>query len=508
MKKFLFHLIADMGMVLFSFLFVSKMYSGPIMPVLERYQGSFMAFLILFLIISFWFNKYEYDKSLSYTAMLKRYAKAMFYTTGIISIMMYFFQYTYFSRFMIFGTLTGIFVLEFMWISAYQAVRMAVLIPDPRDIEHERAIRESLRAEEPDLEVPYTPKGSARYREIILEEAGEKVLDFLDKNTNLDSSGTHITSTTTRFNIMSLPDCYFETIINLKPVNNIQFINKFLEAVNVKLKDDGLLVCTVETLDLRKKRILKKYLPLFNYLVYWMDVIINRVLPKMPITKKIYFSLTSGNKRILSHAEMLGRLSSCGFRILSEDHFNGMLWVISQRRQAPVFDYKPTYGPLIRLRRVGKEGKQITVYKLRTMHPYSEYLQEYIYKKNSLGIGGKFSNDFRVTGYGRFLRTFWLDELPMIYNLLVGDLKIVGVRPLSHHYFSLYDEDLQVKRIKTKPGLVPPYYAQYPTPASLEEVMANEHVYLDEYLKSPILTDIKYFFKAFYNIFFRKARSK
>ena len=171
----------------------------------------------------------------------------------------------------------------------------------------------------------------------------------------------------------------------------------------------------------------------------------------------------------------------------------------------PALDDKPTYGPFIRLKRYGKNGKEIGVYKMRTMHAYSEYLQEYVFQKNQLQEGGKFSNDFRVTGVGRFMRKFWLDELPMIFNLFLGDMKIVGVRPLSKHYFNLYTEDMRNKRIKFKPGLAPPFYVHMPK--TLEDIMASESKYLDEYAKNHLWTDIKYFFLAFYNIIFRRARS-
>jgi lipopolysaccharide/colanic/teichoic acid biosynthesis glycosyltransferase len=239
-----------------------------------------------------------------------------------------------------------------------------------------------------------------------------------------------------------------------------------------------------------------------------MDFLIHRVAPKIPLTKNLYFMFTSGKNRVLSKAEILGRLYSCGFELVDSTVIDELEWFKVRRVTAPVFDYKPTYGPLIRLRRIGKEGKIINVYKMRTMHAYSEYLQEYVYKQNNLQDGGKFKNDFRVTNWGRFLRAFWLDELPMLFNLFNGDLKIVGVRPLSTHYFSLYTADLQEKRKKVKPGLVPPYYAQYPTPKSIEQVMANEEKYLEAYFKKPFLTDFSYFWKAFYNIVFRRARSK
>jgi lipopolysaccharide/colanic/teichoic acid biosynthesis glycosyltransferase len=85
-------------------------------------------------------------------------------------------------------------------------------------------------------------------------------------------------------------------------------------------------------------------------------------------------------------------------------------------------------------------------------------------------------------------------------------MKLIGVRPLSKHYLSLYAEDLKELRTKVKPGLVPPFYADMPK--TLEEVQDSERRYLNAYLKSPIGTDIKYFFKTFYNIVIKRVRSK
>ena len=94
----------------------------------------------------------------------------------------------------------------------------------------------------------------------------------------------------------------------------------------------------------------------------------------------------------------------------------------------------------------------------------------------------------------------------MLVNVLKGDMKIVGVRPLSEHFFSLYDEDLQKERIKHKPGFIPPYYVDLPK--TMSEIMKSERNYLDLYNKSPIKTDIKYFFIAFKNVLLKGARSK
>ena len=229
-------------------------------------------------------------------------------------------------------------------------------------------------------------------------------------------------------------------------------------------------------------------------------------MPKLPFTKQIYFLITQGHNRVMSEPETLGRLYSCGFEVVETKYINNLLYFIARKIKEPIYHNTPTYGPISLLQRIGKDGKIFTVYKMRTMYPYSEYLQAYIYKKNLLQEGGKIKNDYRVTTLGRFMRKVWLDEFPMLYNIVKGDLKLIGVRPLSKHFFSLYPEEFQKRRIKYKPGLLPPFYLDLPK--TLDEVIASEARYLDEYDKNPIKTDIMYFSKILYNILIKKARSK
>ena len=103
------------------------------------------------------------------------------------------------------------------------------------------------------------------------------------------------------------------------------------------------------------------------------------------------------------------------------------------------------------------------------------------------------------------MRKLWIDEIPMLYNMLRGDLKLVGVRPLSAHYMSLYSEELQAKRIDSKPGMIPPFYADLPE--TLDEIMESEMNYLDSHREKPLKTDWKYFRKALKNIIFKRATS-
>ncbi|MCH4821975.1 sugar transferase [Gramella lutea] len=301
-------------------------------------------------------------------------------------------------------------------------------------------------------------------------------------------------------------DGTYDEIIFEERLNNVRYLNKFLSTINSKLEPGGSLIGKFEEYNSRKSRLLNNRIKPFTYLIHGGDILVNRVLPKLPLSKNVYYSVTKAKGRVLSKAEAFGRLYSCGFEITKEYEIGEETYFIAKKVKEPLVNVRPNFGPLIILKRVGKNGKPIKVYKLRTMHPYSEYLQDYVYQKNDLQNGGKFNNDFRISKEGKIFRKFWLDEFPMFINLIRGDIKLVGVRPLSKHYFNLYTKELQDKRTRTKPGLLPPFYADMPE--TLEEIIDSELKYLEEYSKAPLRTDVKYFWLAFKSIAFKGARSK
>ena len=94
----------------------------------------------------------------------------------------------------------------------------------------------------------------------------------------------------------------------------------------------------------------------------------------------------------------------------------------------------------------------------------------------------------------------------MFINYFKGEMKLVGVRPISKHYLSLYPEAARERRKNYKPGLLPPFYADMPK--TLEEIVASEIRYFDSYDNKGFRADIYYFWKILYNIFIKKARSK
>ena len=251
----------------------------------------------------------------------------------------------------------------------------------------------------------------------------------------------------------------------------------------------------------------KKYPKIISSIVFIFNYFWHRICPKLRLTKRLYFAITKGKKRVFNRVEILGRLYRAGFEVIDEGSHNNEFFVFCRKVKEPITDIAPSGSPIIKLNRIGKNGKDIGVYKFRTMYTYSEYLQPYVYTYNKLDSSSKFANDYRINFWGRILRPIWLDELPMLVNILKGQMKLVGVRPLSQHYFSLYRPEIQALRIKTKPGLLPPFYYDSVEPQDLDEVQESERRYLEAYLKHPFRTDWRYFWGIVGNILFRHRRS-
>lgn len=342
-------------------------------------------------------------------------------------------------------------------------------------------------------------------KKAFIKEMQPELRNFLGRYIDLKSSSTRVMSTSTSFNIECLDEEETSAIVNLRRINDIRYVNQFQALINAKLPEGGMYVGVLESHDQRRKRIFRKYIPGLAQLYYCFDFIFKRVFPRLPVFRLVYFLVTMGRNRVMSRAEALGRLVASGFKIVEVKEIGNNTFFVGRKVAEPCCEVKPSYGPLFVMNRVGKDGEMIRVFKFRTMYPYAEYLQEYIYEQNKLAEGGKFANDFRVTPWGRFMRRMWLDELPMLINLVRGDIKIVGVRPLSKHYYSLYTRELQEKRIDSKPGLLPPFY--FDMPRTLEEIIASELKYLDAYQKQPVATDVRYFFSICSNILLKKARS-
>jgi lipopolysaccharide/colanic/teichoic acid biosynthesis glycosyltransferase len=231
-----------------------------------------------------------------------------------------------------------------------------------------------------------------------------------------------------------------------------------------------------------------------------------QAIPKTPLLDAIQYLVTRKGNRALSKAEVWGRLAYCGLRVVAESSGKGERYVIAQRDALPVQGKRPSYYPVIALEKVGLDGKVMRLHKLRSMFPYSEFLQKRIYEEHGLTSTGKFANDFRITRFGRFVRRYWLDELPQVFDWLRGDIKLVGMRATSPQYLSLYPREVTDLYVEVKPGLVPPIFDE--STNGFDKIVEVEHTYLKRYLVAPIRTDVAYFYRTWRDIFRRGVRGK
>jgi lipopolysaccharide/colanic/teichoic acid biosynthesis glycosyltransferase len=467
-------------------------------------------FFILFVLVSILLNKYEFKERKGFYFILNRFVIAWLISSVIAFSVVELTDANLRNKLLIYWFLLFFFFELLFYIISY-AFRHAQDLKDAIELNHKTYVLNSILMEKDMTEITEDEMMLNIFEKTDIPSdldiiKNEKLREFIHNYSYKKRNKRLLLNTHSRFNIQSYPGTIVDQIVNLRRVNNINYINKFFETVYTKLRKGGIFILSVETIDLRKKRFRKRYLFLFSWLIRLFDYIIHRIWPRMPYIRKMYFAIWKKTNRRLSYAETLGRLYSCGFEYLSEIESEGRIWFAVRKRNIPVFDFNATYGPIIKLRRIGKNGEDFHVYKFRTMHPFSEYLQEFVYKRNALDKSGKFRDDFRVTTIGKFMRRTWLDEIPMFINLLKGDIKLVGVRPLSKHFLGLYPEEFRAFRNTFKPGLIPPFY--YDLPDTFEKIIESEKKYLESYSKFSLGTDIRYFFKACWNIIFRRARSK
>ncbi len=154
--------------------------------------------------------------------------------------------------------------------------------------------------------------------------------------------------------------------------------------------------------------------------------------------------------------------------------------------------------------RVGRNNKDFNLHKFRTMVLESD-------QQGLLTIG---ETDKRITGTGKFLRKYKLDELPQLFNILIGEMSFIGPRPEVRKYVDLYTPEQQAV-LEVRPGLTD--YAsiafidenkllgesQDPEKTYIEEIMPAKLALNQKYIQEQSLgTDIKILRKTIRGIFF------
>lgn len=155
----------------------------------------------------------------------------------------------------------------------------------------------------------------------------------------------------------------------------------------------------------------------------------------------------------------------------------------------------PAAGPIFAQTRIGRDGKPFTFYKFRTMKPGAEEELEALLPLNEMmGPVFKIRKDPRITRVGRFLRKASIDELPQLWNVLRGEMSLVGPRPGMPREVAQYD-DYARQRLLVTPGLSCYWQIQ----PNRNEMTFDEWVALDvKYIRErSFLTDWKIIFATF-----------
>lgn len=159
----------------------------------------------------------------------------------------------------------------------------------------------------------------------------------------------------------------------------------------------------------------------------------------------------------------------------------------------------PKGSPFFVQTRVGRHGKKFKFYKFRSMVSNAEELLDQLKEKNEKdGPVFKMKDDPRITRVGKFIRKTSIDELPQLFNILKGDMSIVGPRPSLPKEVSQYN-DYQAQRLFVTPGLTCYWQAS----KKRDEIPFDEWVDLDiKYiLERSWLVDIKVIIKTFSAVF-------
>jgi lipopolysaccharide/colanic/teichoic acid biosynthesis glycosyltransferase len=159
-------------------------------------------------------------------------------------------------------------------------------------------------------------------------------------------------------------------------------------------------------------------------------------------------------------------------------------------------------GPaLFRQRRVGRDQQEFTIFKFRTMRsgadtdPHRRYVQNLIGGRSASSERGqlyKLSVDSRVTRVGRLLRSWSLDELPQLINVLRGEMALVGPRPVIPYEVEMYP-DVYLRRFAVKPGLTGLWQVSGRNERTYDEMVRFDIEYADD---ASLLLDLRILVKT------------
>lgn len=151
-------------------------------------------------------------------------------------------------------------------------------------------------------------------------------------------------------------------------------------------------------------------------------------------------------------------------------------------------------GPVFfKQKRIGRNGKVFSIYKFRTMIENAE----------NMGTGlFNYKDDFRVTRVGKLLRLTSLDELPQLYNILMGDMSFVGPRPPVTYELGKFEDlnEEQKKRFIIKPGITGLAQISGRNELSWDDKIKLDNIYIEELKRFGFMIDLKIILLTIYKV--------
>lgn len=153
---------------------------------------------------------------------------------------------------------------------------------------------------------------------------------------------------------------------------------------------------------------------------------------------------------------------------------------------APIIHFTDKGPVFYNAQRIGKDGKLFKMFKLRSMYVNAPDIR--------LADGSTYNgeDDPRVTPVGRFIRKTSIDELPQVFNILLGHMSLIGPRPDPPDWLERYPEDIKVF-LTVRPGITGYSQAYFRNSADGEEKMRNDAYYATH---CTLWMDVKIFFKT------------
>lgn len=158
-------------------------------------------------------------------------------------------------------------------------------------------------------------------------------------------------------------------------------------------------------------------------------------------------------------------------------------------------------GPVFFIQeRVGEKGRRFKMWKFRSMLVNAEELLEKLEEQNEVkGYMFKIKKDPRITKVGKFIRKTSMDELPQLFNVIKGEMSLVGPRPPLPREVARYSE-YHIKRLEVKPGLTGYWQVSGRSNLSFEEMVELDLKYIRE---RSLIIDTKIIFKTIFVLFHR-----